>query len=104
MVQVSTLTRPVAYIRVTTDAEAKLFEEQASTIVVLTKGCKSVKIVRDVSEVPEGCASAVLSPTIVVHALIKVRETSLPIVLLVLIYPRRVWSIWILRLSRTRRS
>ena len=55
-----------------TEAEAKLFEEQASTIVVLVKGCKTLKIVRDVSEVPEGCASTVLTPTVVVHALIRV--------------------------------
>lgn len=93
-----------AYIRVTTDAEAKLFEEQASTIVVLTKGCKNVKIVRDVSEVPEGCASAVLSSTIVVHALIKVRGIPFRAISSMLMHPCRVWSIWTLKLSRTRRS
>ncbi|KAI0338116.1 hypothetical protein BDW22DRAFT_1338444 [Trametopsis cervina] len=59
------------FIRVQSDAEADLFESQTSTIVALTKGCKSAKVVRELSEVPAGCGSAVLSPTIVVHVLVR---------------------------------
>ncbi|THG98479.1 hypothetical protein EW026_g3716 [Hermanssonia centrifuga] len=59
------------FIRVQTDVEGKLFESQASTIVTLTKGCKSAKIVRELSEVPDGCGSVVISPTVVVHVLVR---------------------------------
>ena len=61
------------FLRVSSDKEAQLFESQAPTIVSLTKGCKSAKIVRELGDIPAGCGSAVLSPTIVVHVLVRVR-------------------------------
>ena len=42
------------------------------TIVALTKGCKSAKVVRDLKEIPAGCGSSVLSSTVVIHALVRV--------------------------------
>ena len=38
---------PPVFVQVESDQEAKLFESQASTIVTLIKGCKSVKFVKD---------------------------------------------------------
>ena len=71
------LIRHPVYIRVQTDAEAELFESQASTIVALTKGCKSAKVVHDLKDIPPGCGSAVLSPTIVVYLLVRVRDSAI---------------------------
>lgn len=59
------------FIRASTEKEAQLFESQAPTIVSLTKGCKSAKVVRELSDVPPGCGSAVLTPTVVVHLLVR---------------------------------
>ncbi|KAH7918790.1 hypothetical protein BV22DRAFT_1100140 [Leucogyrophana mollusca] len=59
------------FIHAQTDKEAALFESQASTIVALTKGCKSVKVVRGVEEVPAGCGSAVVSSTLAVYVLVR---------------------------------
>jgi len=59
------------FIRVQSDNEAALFESQVPTIVALTKNCKNAKVVRDIGEVPAGCGSAVLSPTVVVHILVR---------------------------------
>lgn len=61
------------YIRAEKDAEAELFKSQVSTFLALTKNCKSVEVVRDVSGVPAGCGSELLTPTIFVHVLVKVR-------------------------------
>ena len=60
------------FIRVSNDKEAQLFESQAPTIVSLTKGCKSAKVVRELSDVPPGSGSAVLTPTVVIHLLVRV--------------------------------
>lgn len=62
----------IVFVRVQSDTEAQLFDAQASTIVGLTKGCKSVKVVRTLEDVPPGCGSAVLTPTAVVHLLVRV--------------------------------
>lgn len=62
----------LVFVRAQTDAEAALFESQAPTIVALTKNCKSAKVVREVTEIPPGCGSTVLSPTIVVYLLVRV--------------------------------
>lgn len=51
------------------DGEAALFESQKGVITTLTKGCQSVEVVRDVSKVPQGCKSAVITSTIGVHIL-----------------------------------
>ncbi|KAJ7147637.1 tRNA synthetases class I-domain-containing protein [Mycena crocata] len=53
------------------DEEAALFESQLSTIVALTKGCKSAKVVREVKDIPEGCGGTVVTPTIAAHALVR---------------------------------
>jgi valyl-tRNA synthetase len=47
-------------------------ESQLSTIVTLSKGCKSAKVVRDIDEVPAGCGSAVVSHSVAVHTLVRV--------------------------------
>jgi len=59
------------FIQVQSDQEAALFSTQCSTIVALTKGCKSAKVVRDHTAVPDGCGSAVVTPTILVHTLVR---------------------------------
>ncbi|KAJ3482542.1 hypothetical protein NLI96_g6905 [Meripilus lineatus] len=59
------------FIRAQTDAEAALFESQTPTIVALTKNCKSAKVVRELTEIPPGCGSTVLTPTIVVYLLVR---------------------------------
>ena len=60
------------FVQVQSDQEAKLFESQAFTIVTLTKGCKSLKVVGDINDVPAGCGSEFLTPTVVIHILVRV--------------------------------
>jgi len=60
------------FIQVQSDQEANLFESQAPTIVRLIKGCKSVTVVKDINDVPAGCGSGILTPTVVVHVLVRV--------------------------------
>jgi len=67
------------FVQVQSDQEAKLFESQAPTIVTLVKGCKSVKAVKDINDVPAGCGSEILTPTAVVHVLVRVSMRSLPL-------------------------
>ncbi|KAH8105479.1 tRNA synthetases class I-domain-containing protein [Cristinia sonorae] len=59
------------WIRAQTDAEAQLFESQAATIVALTKNCKTTKVIRELTEIPEGCGSAVLTPTVAIYLLVR---------------------------------
>ncbi|KZT30278.1 hypothetical protein NEOLEDRAFT_1174574 [Neolentinus lepideus HHB14362 ss-1] len=59
------------FVHCQTDQEAALFESQKDTIQTLTKGCKSVKVVRTVEEITPGCGSGVLSPTIALHVLVR---------------------------------
>ncbi|KAJ6580851.1 tRNA synthetases class I-domain-containing protein [Mycena capillaripes] len=59
------------FLHIQTDEEATLFESQLSTIVALTKGCKSAKVVRELKDIPEGCGGTVVTPTIAVHALVR---------------------------------
>ncbi|KAJ7498074.1 tRNA synthetases class I-domain-containing protein [Mycena galericulata] len=59
------------FLYVQTDEEAALFDSQLSTIVALTKGCKSAKVVRELKDIPEGCGGTVVTPTIAVHALVR---------------------------------
>jgi valyl-tRNA synthetase len=59
------------FFRVQSENEAALFESQAPTMVTLTKGCKSVQIVRELTDVPEGCGSAVLTPTVAAYVLVR---------------------------------
>ena len=67
------MTITTVYIRAETDAEAALFQSQVPTFLALTKNCKSAEVVRDLTGVPAGCGSEVLTPTIFVHVLVKVR-------------------------------
>ena len=67
----------LVFIQVQSDQEAALFSPQCSTIVALTKGCKSAKVVRDQTEIPDGCGSAVVTPTMLVHTLVRVRHMLL---------------------------
>ncbi|CAK5273624.1 unnamed protein product [Mycena citricolor] len=59
------------FIHAQTESEVALFESQASTIVSLTKGCKSAQVVRDIKNIPEGCGGAVVTPSVAVHALVR---------------------------------
>lgn len=56
----------------TSPNESTMLAAQSPTIVALVKGCKSATVVSNSSEVPEGCGSAVLSPTLTVYLLVKV--------------------------------
>jgi len=58
----------------TSPNENAMLVSQTSTIVPLVKGCKSAKVISDVSRVADGCGSAVLSPTLTVYLLVKVRH------------------------------
>ncbi|KAF8175785.1 tRNA synthetases class I-domain-containing protein [Pholiota molesta] len=59
------------FVQVRTEEEEQLFVPQMSTIVALSKGCKSAKVVRDPADVPAGCGSAVVTPSIIVHTLVR---------------------------------
>ncbi|PCH34745.1 hypothetical protein WOLCODRAFT_79194 [Wolfiporia cocos MD-104 SS10] len=59
------------FIRVASDNEASLLESQVPTVVALTKNCKVAKVVRTLEDVPPGCGSAVVSPAVVVHVLVR---------------------------------
>ncbi|PPQ90494.1 hypothetical protein CVT25_014777 [Psilocybe cyanescens] len=59
------------FIQVQTEEEEALFAPQVATIVALSKGCKSAKVVRDVNDIPAGCGSAVVTPSIIVHTLVR---------------------------------
>ena len=65
------------FIQVQSDQEVELFESQAPTIVTLIKGCKSVKVVKGIDEVPPGCGSEILTPTVVIYVLVRVSAHSL---------------------------
>ena len=56
-----------------------MFEEQIPTIVALTKGCKGAEVVRSAQDVPTGCGSTVLTPTVTVHILVRVSTTHPPL-------------------------
>lgn len=60
------------------DAEAAVFAAQAPTIVALTKGCTHAAVARDIGAVPAGCGSSVLSETLAVHILVRVRAAHIP--------------------------
>jgi len=51
--------------------EAEVFESQLPTIQALIKGCKSAKLVRAQDDIPPGCGSAVLTPTLMVSVLVR---------------------------------
>ncbi|THV07564.1 hypothetical protein K435DRAFT_959639 [Dendrothele bispora CBS 962.96] len=59
------------FLHIKDDKEAALSKSQIPTIVTLTKGCKSAKVVRDVSEIPAGCGSTVVTSSISIHTLVR---------------------------------
>ncbi|KAI5831094.1 hypothetical protein K523DRAFT_379399 [Schizophyllum commune Tattone D] len=59
------------FIFAQSDADAALFKSQVPTIVALTKGCKSAKVVRELKDIPEGCGAAVVTPTVAIHTLVR---------------------------------
>jgi valyl-tRNA synthetase len=61
----------LVFLHVQNDAEAALFESQLPTIVALTKGCKSAKAVRSLSEIPEGCGAEVVTSSVTLHTLVR---------------------------------
>ena len=65
------------FIQAQSDQEGRLFESQAPTVVTLIKGCKSVKVVKDIGDVPPGCGSEILTPTVVVYILVRVSTRPL---------------------------
>lgn len=76
-IQCAWLNPSKVFLHVQSDEEAALFESQLSTVVALTKGCKSAKVVRDFSEIPEGCGSSVVTPKVAVHILVRVSNLFL---------------------------
>ena len=62
------------FIQVQTEEEQALFSSQVPTIVALTKGCKSATVVRDPSQIPAGCGSALVTPTMIIHTLVLVSK------------------------------
>lgn len=62
----------IVFLHARTEEEAILFESQVPTIVTLTKGCTSAKVVRDAKTIPAGCGSTLVTSTIVVHTLVRV--------------------------------
>jgi len=38
----------------------------------LIKGCKSLKVVKDIKDVPAGCGSEIITPVVVIHILVRV--------------------------------
>ncbi|KAH8827166.1 tRNA synthetases class I-domain-containing protein [Flagelloscypha sp. PMI_526] len=59
------------FFHVQDPAEASLIESQVPTIVALSKGCKSAKVVQDVKEVPEGCGSSVVTHSLTAYILVR---------------------------------
>lgn len=58
------------------EEEAGMFKTQLSTIHALTKGCKCVELARALPDIPPGCGSAVLTPTVAIHILVRVSSNS----------------------------
>ncbi|VDB91952.1 unnamed protein product [Peniophora sp. CBMAI 1063] len=59
------------YLHAQTDAEATLFTNELPTMQTLIKGCKSITVVRSAHEIPAGCGSSLLTPTLAVHLLVR---------------------------------
>jgi hypothetical protein len=54
--------------------ERTMLSTQVPTIVGMVKGCSSVNIVENNKEVPDGCGSQVLSPSLTIYILVKVNS------------------------------
>lgn len=46
-------------------------------MIALTKGAKSYEVVQALADVPAGCVSEILSPTLIAHLLVRVSQSSL---------------------------
>ena len=69
----------IVYLHAQADQEAALLESQVPTIVTLTKGCNSAKVVREMKDIPAGCGSAIISHTLAVHTLVRVGGTFISV-------------------------
>lgn len=92
------------FIQVQTEQEAALFDSQASTMVTLTKGCKSLKVVRDIQQIPAGCGSTLLSQSVAVHILVRVSSPPYHSCLLCSCFKLRAWWTWMLKSPSATRS
>lgn len=61
------------YVEAKDPKVADMFESQISVLSGLTKGCQSAQVIRMTTDVPEGCASEVVSADVTVHLMVKVR-------------------------------
>ncbi|KAJ6611804.1 tRNA synthetases class I-domain-containing protein [Mycena sp. CBHHK59/15] len=59
------------FLHIQSDEIESLLASQLATIQALTKGCKSVTIVRALAEVPAGCGGSVVSTSITVYTLVR---------------------------------
>jgi len=59
------------YIYAPVAQEATVLQTQLPTIVTLTKGCKTARVVQDTKELPTGCSSAIATHTVTVYALVQ---------------------------------
>lgn len=66
----------LVYINSSKPALTALLDSQAPVITALTKGCKSVEVVKSVEDVPEGCASELVNADVTVHLMVRVRLAS----------------------------
>lgn len=48
-----------------------MFQQQVAVMSSLTKGCKSVEVVRTSAEVPEGCASQIITPEVAINIMVR---------------------------------
>jgi valyl-tRNA synthetase len=48
-----------------------MFQRQVAVISSLTKGCKSAEVVRTAAEVPEGCASQIITPEVAINIMVR---------------------------------
>ncbi|EGO22806.1 hypothetical protein SERLADRAFT_450542 [Serpula lacrymans var. lacrymans S7.9] len=59
------------FVHAQSNEEEALFKSQTPTLVALTKGCKSVEVIRSSNDVPPGCGSAVVTSTVAVYILVR---------------------------------
>ncbi|KAI6108704.1 tRNA synthetases class I-domain-containing protein [Pisolithus croceorrhizus] len=55
------------FIHASDAGETKLLESQAPTMASLIKGCSKVAVIGDLSQLPPGCGSTALSPTVAIY-------------------------------------
>jgi valyl-tRNA synthetase len=53
------------------DKTFEMFQKQVAVISSLTKGCKSAEVVRQASEVPEGCATQTITPEVAINIMVR---------------------------------